>query len=155
VPLFLSRFKSKVESRLYATVTLSLPSQSRGSRSVHTASHVQMCVVTAPFPRAVTRVNRARCACARRPTGNWRDANACVIFCHRIDIKTPPARRLHIIDYTPPVLMQSFCHRCALNCFKLRNATSQYQRDSSSVRLFLRALKSVYFKRMLTDIQNT
>jgi len=32
------------------------------------------------------------CACAHRPTGNRRNANVCVIFCHRIDIKTPRAR---------------------------------------------------------------
>ena len=131
MPLFLSRFKSKVESRLYATVTLSLPSQSRGSRSVHTASHVQMCVVTAPFPRAVTRVNRARCACARRPTGNRRDANACVIFCHRIDIKTPRAQATtHYWLYaTGPdaIFLSSLCSKLFQTSQK---NYSQYQRDS-------------------------
>ena len=59
------------------------------SELIHTSSrsHVKMCVATAPFPRAVTRVNRSH-----RPTGNRREANACVIFCHRIDIKPPRAK---------------------------------------------------------------
>jgi len=51
-------------------------------------------------------------AFAHRPTGNRRKANACVIFCHRVDIKPPRAKATTVHSVT--LLIMRHQVRCNL-----------------------------------------